>query len=194
MRGNRVKIVHPLRDVEPEWWGREDPAFLRCLWHTVTPGTVGARHLWAGFEIIGPGRAGLMHSHPHEEMDFFLSGRGLIVLDDETHEVGPHDTLFVPPGVMHQIRNAGTEDLTFLWAYAPSPGAVSESRFLAGARPVSPPSARAATATAPGTGSGARASADPSRGRGRRRRTARGSSPGPRPRSAPRRGSAPPAD
>ena len=135
MRGKAFKVLNPLEDVEPEWWGKDDPRYLRCLWHTATPKTVGVKNFWFGFEIIGPGKAGMMHSHDYEELYFVLKGKALMKGEHEEHVIGPYDTVFVPPGVMHQPKNIGSEDFVFVWVYAPLPGEVSEERYKKQAKP-----------------------------------------------------------
>lgn len=135
MRGKNFKILNPPKDIEPEWWGKDNPNYLRCIWHTLTPKTVGTKHFWFGFQIIEPGRAGLMHLHNYEEMYFVLSGKALIRGEEEEHVVGPYDTIFFPPGTMHQPKNIGTENFVFVWVYAPLPAEVSEEKYMEYAKP-----------------------------------------------------------
>ncbi len=45
---------------------------------------------------IGP-----LHSHPHEQLTYVLSGRFSFTIDGETHNVAGGDTLYKKPNVVH---------------------------------------------------------------------------------------------
>lgn len=47
------------------------------------------------------GSAGSVHSHPHCQNTYVLSGRFRFTIDGEPVEVGPGDTLALPSGVPH---------------------------------------------------------------------------------------------
>jgi mannose-6-phosphate isomerase-like protein (cupin superfamily) len=60
------------------------------------------------------------HSHRKQEQIYYvLEGEGLIEIDGERTLVGPHTTIFLPPGVEHAIYNSGTTDLVFLVVTTP---------------------------------------------------------------------------
>lgn len=66
------------------------------------------------------GAATQPHFHPRaEEIYFILEGRGRMRLEDAVREVGPGDAIAIPPGMRHQIINAGSETLRFLCCCAP---------------------------------------------------------------------------
>ena len=44
-----------------------------------------------------------LHSHPHEQVGYLVSGRFLFELGDEQRELGPGDSWLVPPNVLHQV-------------------------------------------------------------------------------------------
>ena len=44
-----------------------------------------------------------LHSHPHEQIGYLVSGRFLFELGDEQRELGPGDSWLVPPNVPHQV-------------------------------------------------------------------------------------------
>jgi len=54
-----------------------------------------------------------------EEIYYVLEGRGSMHVDDETREVVPGDTIAIPPGAVHEIRNIGSGLLRFLCCCAP---------------------------------------------------------------------------
>lgn len=47
------------------------------------------------------GAVGTLHSHPHTQITYVVSGRFSFTIDGETHEVGPGDTLLKTDGVIH---------------------------------------------------------------------------------------------
>ncbi|MGN0975893.1 MAG: cupin domain-containing protein [Gemmiger sp.] len=47
------------------------------------------------------GGVGAMHSHPHTQISYVVSGRFRFTIGDETREVGPGDTLLKEHGVRH---------------------------------------------------------------------------------------------
>lgn len=58
-------------------------------------------------------------SAPHRfftasEVYYILKGTGLMHIDDEAAEVGPGDTIYIPPEAVQYIENTGDVDLEFL--------------------------------------------------------------------------------
>jgi mannose-6-phosphate isomerase-like protein (cupin superfamily) len=58
-------------------------------------------------------------SLPHKfftasEVYYILKGTGLMHIDDETKEVAPGDTIYIPPKAIQYIENTGEGDLEFL--------------------------------------------------------------------------------
>ena len=51
--------------------------------------------------IFTAGGVGTMHSHPHTQISYVVSGRFRFTIGDETREVGPGDTLLKEYGVPH---------------------------------------------------------------------------------------------
>jgi mannose-6-phosphate isomerase-like protein (cupin superfamily) len=61
------------------------------------------------------------HYHPRaEEIYYILSGTARMELGEEWQDVGPGDAIAIPPGVVHQIHNTGSEELRFLCCCAPA--------------------------------------------------------------------------
>lgn len=50
---------------------------------------------------FGPEGKGLPHSHPHVQSTYVASGRFAFTVAGETRELGPGDSLVVPPGAVH---------------------------------------------------------------------------------------------
>jgi quercetin dioxygenase-like cupin family protein len=68
----------------------------------------GARALFVGQQWLQPGDRVRRHTHPVEEVLTFLSGEGQATLGEETVAIGPGVSLYVPPGLVHGFRCAGT--------------------------------------------------------------------------------------
>lgn len=47
------------------------------------------------------GAVGALHSHPHTQITYVVSGRFSFTIDGETREVGPGDTMLKRDGVIH---------------------------------------------------------------------------------------------
>ena len=75
---------------------------------------------------LPPGTSEGGHTHEGdnalEEFYYFLSGEGVMWMDDEERPVGPGDAVLAPPGVDHGFRSTGDEPLKLLilWG-APTP-------------------------------------------------------------------------
>jgi mannose-6-phosphate isomerase-like protein (cupin superfamily) len=54
------------------------------------------------FEVAGGG-AVHPHSHPTTEFYYVTSGRGIMVVEGESREIGPGDLVLIPPGAVHSI-------------------------------------------------------------------------------------------
>lgn len=65
------------------------------------------------FEVQPGGYSSLeRHDHPHSVV--VVRGTGEVVLEGETHEIGPLDCVYVAPGEVHRFRATGDEPLGFL--------------------------------------------------------------------------------
>ena len=75
-----------------------------------------SRKLEPVLAIFGPGgKSGkALHSHSREEFAFVLRGRVLLVLGDETNELGPGDAVTLPAHAPHRWQNAGKDPVEVL--------------------------------------------------------------------------------
>lgn len=48
------------------------------------------------------GAVGPLHSHPHTQITYVVSGKFSFTIDGETYEVGPGDTMLKTDGVTHE--------------------------------------------------------------------------------------------
>ena len=56
-------------------------------------------------------------AHYHEDMEeifIILKGQAKILVDGEEAEMGKGDAVVIPPGIVHEMKNAGGEDLEYL--------------------------------------------------------------------------------
>jgi mannose-6-phosphate isomerase-like protein (cupin superfamily) len=69
---------------------------------------------------ISPGAATALHRHAAtEEIYHVTAGTGVMILADETFPVTAGDTILIPPGTAHCVRNTGLELLRILCACTP---------------------------------------------------------------------------
>jgi len=83
------------------------------------------RNLKLGYSIahaiVKPGNASLSHRiKTSSEIYYILKGSGRMYVDEESEDVGPSDTIFVPPNATQYIENTGDTDLVFLCIVYPS--------------------------------------------------------------------------
>jgi mannose-6-phosphate isomerase-like protein (cupin superfamily) len=72
-------------------------------------------------ERIPPGAGEIEHFHQRARQLFFvLTGELQIQLGEKRLLLSPNDSLEIPPGEPHRVRNAGTVDATFLVVSAPT--------------------------------------------------------------------------
>lgn len=69
---------------------------------------------------LKPGRASTMHALKTSEVYYILEGRGMMHIDDETREVEPRETIYIPPRAKQFIENTGSGDLKFLCIVDPA--------------------------------------------------------------------------
>jgi len=96
----------------------KDGSEIRELMH---PSTQGNRAQSLAEAIVAPGTATRLHRHRlSEELYHVTAGHGRMTLGEEIFEVGPGDTLCIPPGTPHCIANTGTVPLHILCCCAPA--------------------------------------------------------------------------
>ncbi len=78
--------------------------------------TVGATGGEFSFQCFAPGQeTGFLHTHKkHEELYFFLSGKGEFQVDGHVFPIGEGSVVRVAPDGRRSVRNNGTEPLLML--------------------------------------------------------------------------------
>jgi len=66
---------------------------------------------------IPAGKALVNHCHPKEEVYFILTGQGIVEIDGVATPVSDGAAVFIPNNSEHSLKNAGTEQLKFLYAF-----------------------------------------------------------------------------
>ncbi len=96
----------------------------RVNYKLVDPTTVGSKHLTFGMVVVEPGgTCEPGHSHDDQEEIFFcLSGKGIVIADDDHKEIPiePKEAVFFPIGVYHSIKNLQDTPLEALWIISPA--------------------------------------------------------------------------
>ena len=96
----------------------KDGSEIRELMHPVVHGNCAQSLAEA---TVPPGGATLLHRHRvTEELYHVAAGAGVMTLGGESFDVRAGDTVCIPPGTPHRIRNAGAAPLRILCACTPA--------------------------------------------------------------------------
>ena len=96
----------------------KDDCEVRELMH---PSIHGNRHQSLAQATVKSGHTTKLHKHlESEELYHITCGIGRMRLGDEWFHVAAGDTVLIPPGVPHQIRNCGAAPLIILCCCAPA--------------------------------------------------------------------------
>jgi mannose-6-phosphate isomerase-like protein (cupin superfamily) len=96
----------------------KDGSGIRELMHPAVHGNVRQSLAEA---VVPPGASTLPHRHREsEELYHVLSGTGRMTLGGEEFAIAPGDTILIPPGTAHHLRNGGGEPLRLLCACSPA--------------------------------------------------------------------------
>ena len=80
---------------------------------------IGSTSILNGITSFEPGAAIPLHTHNCEESVMVLEGSAIAEIDGVMHELGPHDTTWIPSDVPHRFVNASdTEPMRIFWTYA----------------------------------------------------------------------------
>jgi quercetin dioxygenase-like cupin family protein len=99
-------VENPVTDPEAR------DAFIRVL---IGPEDGARKFHLRRFRVLAGGYTPL-HTHPWEHEVYILAGSGELVLPDGPKPFTPGDAIFVDPGLRHQFRNTGADELVFLCA------------------------------------------------------------------------------
>ncbi|RKX82699.1 MAG: hypothetical protein DRP57_09375 [Spirochaetes bacterium] len=103
------------RDTPP--YTTRDGSVIRELMH---PRVHGNRNQSLALSTVSAGGETLLHRHlKSEEIYHVIRGSGLATVGDDTVSVAPGDTVLIPPGAAHRVRNTGDTPLEFFCACSP---------------------------------------------------------------------------
>ncbi len=54
------------------------------------------------------------HTHDWPHINYIISGKGTLFIDGEERPVAPGDTAYVKGGELHQFKNGGEDDFSFI--------------------------------------------------------------------------------
>ena len=91
------------------------------------------RQLVLDYSLAHARLRGHQRSEPHRfkaasEVYYILRGNGMMYINGESAEVGPGDTIYIPPMAVQSIENLGDDDLEFLCIVNPPWTPDSEER------------------------------------------------------------------
>jgi mannose-6-phosphate isomerase-like protein (cupin superfamily) len=121
MKKNQKKRQAVIRNIAELPWiqypGHYDRALSKEI---VSPNTTDSKIFDYRISTYQPGA--FVESHVHqvqEQIYHFLSGEGLLIVDDQKYIMHEHDVAYIPPGVVHELHNTGLESLVFLVITSP---------------------------------------------------------------------------
>ena len=74
--------------------------------------------IYPAFCKIPCGGKTIAHSHFETELFFIVSGKGWMVINDETKSVQEGDLIHIPAFSQHELTNIGIEELVFMSVYS----------------------------------------------------------------------------
>ncbi len=96
----------------------KDGSLIRELMH---PETHGNRQQSIAEAIVAPGSSTILHKHHKaEEIYHIVNGEGVMTLGKEETEIKTGDTLCIPPGTEHMVKNTGKKPLKILCCCSPA--------------------------------------------------------------------------
>ena len=69
---------------------------------------------------VPAGRATKAHKLKASEVYYIIAGNGMMHIDEESFEVGPECTVYIPPKATQYIENTSDSDLIFLCIVDPA--------------------------------------------------------------------------
>lgn len=81
--------------------------------------SAGAQGMSMGWMRFPEGGVTDTHVRDVEEAIYIVSGRSLIVFDDETVELSAGDAIFIEAGETHRHENPGPGEMEHVWFFAP---------------------------------------------------------------------------
>lgn len=110
-----------------------DGSEIRELMHPAIHGELGSQAQSLAEARVAPGTRTIRHRHHRsEEIYHISSGRGRMLRGERWFDIGPGDTVCIPPGMPHQLESAADHPLVVLCSCSP-PYAHDDTELLDGA-------------------------------------------------------------
>jgi mannose-6-phosphate isomerase-like protein (cupin superfamily) len=79
--------------------------------------------LLLGLNCLEPGQSDRVHTHADQDKFYYvIEGEGEFTLGEDLLKAGTGQTVAVPAGIPHAVRNSGNERLVILMGLTPWPG------------------------------------------------------------------------
>ncbi len=99
----------------------KDGSTIRELMHPAVHAALGSRAQSFAEATVEAGRQTDAHMHVQsEEIYHITAGTGRMILGDTEFDIGVGDTVLIPPGTRHCVRNSGDGPLKILCACTPA--------------------------------------------------------------------------
>ena len=89
-------------------------------WMLISPQNTSTGNISIQVSEIPVGSEQPVHNHGPEQCYYIIKGKGLMILEGETREVGEGDAIYIPSNKKHGIKNTGTIVLEYLTANSPA--------------------------------------------------------------------------
>lgn len=116
-RFNATNDIYEWEGINPEKY--EGGEFVGVVKQVLIGRQDGAPNFVIRYFRIEPGGHSQLERHPHDHGVVILHGRAKVQLNDEFHELGPLDVVYVGGNDLHQFRNIGEDALGFLCVIPP---------------------------------------------------------------------------
>jgi len=112
-------VITRVGNVPVNEWNSRSRGAVRW-WELIGGDTMPTKELVVGIaEVpVGVQRPSRGHTHEPAEVYYVVSGRGEVLVDDETYPVASGDAVWIPPNAEHVAYNVGDEPLRLLYVFA----------------------------------------------------------------------------
>lgn len=111
-----MPIISEYKNIKP--YPTKDGSQIRELIH---PDHHNSKNQSLAEAIVQSGQITIKHRHLNsEEIYYILSGQGLMTVNDENFPVKEKDSICIPPGSSHYIKNTGDTPLHILCMCSPA--------------------------------------------------------------------------
>jgi quercetin dioxygenase-like cupin family protein len=84
------------------------------------PGSLEANNFVIGHSTLFPGGSIPKHAHVNEEVYVCLSGQAEMCVGDDVQILEPISAVYIPPNVMHSLKNVAGGESTIMFIYSPA--------------------------------------------------------------------------